>query len=598
VFRECLFHNNVTDSYGSGTVFVEESANVKVKNCTFSDNSSSGGGTITATDNSFVSVEASILAFDHQGQAVYCDTSSCTDVLCSDFYSNAAGDWVGCVSEQGTINSNFSKDPLFCNRDSLVYYLTPFSPCVYLTECGLIGALGVGCAGIQEIDVQPDSLNFVVYGSDLICDTLVISNLGSGSLSWLVGEDTNSGIARKVGRLAVVAHQSTGKPRAKGKTCSPRHVELGKGEADLRKGKPVVSSSGGPDAYGYTWIDSDDPEGPSFVWQDISGCGTELSLGDDDSAEIALPFVFPFYQSAKSSMKISSNGYLTFGADPTDYSNDDIPDVTEPNDFIAPFWDDLDPELGGAIHCHYDSSSNQFIVQYSNIQRYVGEGTYTFQVVLDPDRSIMFHYLNVDGEIEGATIGIERDDGTSGLKLAFNASYVHDSLTVLIQDALPWISEDPIAGIIEGADSQTLAICVDASSLEPGVYVGNLIVDSNDPDEEQTVIPVTLTAYPTGIIDVEVRPAEFALHGNFPNPFNPSTVIKYETPIRGEVSLSVFSVTGQLVRVLVDETKNPGRHRAVWDGRNDEGQPVSSGVYFYRLKADGFESVSKMLLLK
>ena len=86
---------------------------------------------------------------------------------------------------------------------------------------------------------------------------------------------------------------------------------------------------------------------------------------------------------------------------------------------------------------------------------------------------------------------------------------------------------------------------------------------------------------------------------NYPNPFNPTTTIRYSIAERGHVSLRVYNVAGQLVKTLVDEVQSPAAIEPVrWDGRNDAGQPVSSGVYFYKLIAKNYTQTKKMVLLK
>jgi flagellar hook assembly protein FlgD len=89
-----------------------------------------------------------------------------------------------------------------------------------------------------------------------------------------------------------------------------------------------------------------------------------------------------------------------------------------------------------------------------------------------------------------------------------------------------------------------------------------------------------------------------SLSQNYPNPFNPSTTIAFSLKERGHVSLTVYNVAGERVRTLADETIAAGAHTRDWDGRDQAGQPVSSGVYFYQLKTSGFEQTRKMVLLK
>jgi hypothetical protein len=105
--------------------------------------------------------------------------------------------------------------------------------------------------------------------------------------------------------------------------------------------------------------------------------------------------------------------------------------------------------------------------------------------------------------------------------------------------------------------------------------------------------------FPVGIDDDSPVMAN-ALHDNFPNPFNPVTTITYSIKEQAQVSLRVYNVAGQLVRTLVNEQQTPQVEdfRVTWDGRNDLGQGVSSGVYFYKLTTKGFSETKKMVLLK
>lgn len=93
-------------------------------------------------------------------------------------------------------------------------------------------------------------------------------------------------------------------------------------------------------------------------------------------------------------------------------------------------------------------------------------------------------------------------------------------------------------------------------------------------------------------------PYALTLSQNYPNPFNPTTTIAYSVPERSHVLIQVFNVMGQTVRTLVDEEKGVGSHQATWDGRNDRGHAVGSGVYVYRVTSNDNTRSKKMLLLK
>jgi hypothetical protein len=96
----------------------------------------------------------------------------------------------------------------------------------------------------------------------------------------------------------------------------------------------------------------------------------------------------------------------------------------------------------------------------------------------------------------------------------------------------------------------------------------------------------------------DTKPAQFELKGNYPNPFNPETVIKFNLPQESAVTLRIYNVLGQVVNTVVDEVLPTGSYSVKWDGKNDQGSDVASGVYFYRIKAGTFESTQKMTLLR
>ena len=99
-------------------------------------------------------------------------------------------------------------------------------------------------------------------------------------------------------------------------------------------------------------------------------------------------------------------------------------------------------------------------------------------------------------------------------------------------------------------------------------------------------------------VDQAELPKEFGLRQNYPNPFNPTTVIQYALPKASFVKIQIYNILGQKVRSLVDEPQEPGYKTIRWDGEDDGGNEVSSGVYFYRIEAADFVKCRKMILLK
>ncbi len=132
------------------------------------------------------------------------------------------------------------------------------------------------------------------------------------------------------------------------------------------------------------------------------------------------------------------------------------------------------------------------------------------------------------------------------------------------------------------------AVFLPHSSSTPLPTIQN-IPDFEDIDTEETATPVV---------------TDYELVGNYPNPFNPSTTISFAMPEAGRVTLKIFSETGQLVRTLLDGEKSPGQHNVSWNGRNDAGAAVASGMYFYQIvmqKQNGevaFTETRRMTLVK
>ncbi|MCK4654783.1 MAG: T9SS type A sorting domain-containing protein [Candidatus Cloacimonetes bacterium] len=103
--------------------------------------------------------------------------------------------------------------------------------------------------------------------------------------------------------------------------------------------------------------------------------------------------------------------------------------------------------------------------------------------------------------------------------------------------------------------------------------------------------------YNTALDENELIKPEYSL-SNYPNPFNPGTKIVFNFPEEGNVKLEIFNIKGEKVKTLMDCYMSPGRSEMIWNGKDDNGKTVSSGIYFYKLKAGKYEKTKKMILLK
>ncbi|MFQ6617997.1 MAG: T9SS type A sorting domain-containing protein [Fidelibacterota bacterium] len=131
-------------------------------------------------------------------------------------------------------------------------------------------------------------------------------------------------------------------------------------------------------------------------------------------------------------------------------------------------------------------------------------------------------------------------------------------------------------------------------SMVQGVFTysfGTYKIEVRGPDDLGTIV---------GVADNSVLqvPQKFALHQNFPNPFNPETRISFDVPYTSHVKIVIYNVLGQQVRTLVNEIYPAGHHVVNWDGRSGSGRKISAGIYFYRMKTGDQFTTRKMLLLK
>lgn len=326
----------------------------------------------------------------------------------------------------------------------------------------------------------------------------------------------------------------------------------------------------GPDAYGYHAFDNTDvsyPEAPVYAWVELDplygGGGGSIPLGDygehqDKSTALNLPFAFKFYGETFDRVTVCSNGWMAMGDTYlTEYRNWTIPGAGAPQNLIAPFWDDLYETAGGGhVYQRFDAANHRWIVEWCNMQNASGGALDSFEAILfDPayyptqtgDGIIVFQYrqiANVDGGNNYATVGIQNAEQTDGLLYSFANRYSAGAAPLAAGRAIRFV---PVQVDVTSAPSET-----------PG------------------------------------RPAT-GLEGNHPNPFFRSTTISLALEKAGPARVTIYDVRGRMVRSLADRPFAAGRHEIRWDGADDHGRPVSSGVYFCRIDAGGRSLVQRMM---
>ncbi len=254
-------------------------------------------------------------------------------------------------------------------------------------------------------------------------------------------------------------------------------------------------AAGGPDAYGYTWLDSNDPGGPIYSWIDISTIGTEIvGLGDDNSVtQIAMGLSFRYYWIDYTEIKIGSNGWLSFNdVDNLASCFSNIPTAGGAADnFVAPFMSDLNfagTDNPAKAYYYHDSVNNLFIVSFldvpyfrNNSNRHIGSNS--FQVIFSvDDKSITFQYQDIDQENFVANnlcpynlvVGMENITGDIGLQTHQNVMPEDNYTIEFIYPDVPLIDVVDPSPIWNQNNSNTATLYEANQDVDLQVNIANL----------------------------------------------------------------------------------------------------------------------------
>ena len=346
-------------------------------------------------------------------------------------------------------------------------------------------------------------------------------------------------------------------------------------------GTPGPNSPTGPDEYGYFAYDSNDsgyPATPVYEWLELDPEGGDLLgnlfLSPDDSVlTVPLPFTFRFYGMDYNSVTMSTNGWISFiPTDQSDFYNCYIPAALGPYAMVAGYWDDLKGMKTGVdgtgnpvfadmrIIYWYDSANNRYLIEWNKaynqytIDLGPDASMEKFQIILYPkqqqDGDIVIQYHTVDNPgitTNYCTVGIEDHNQLRGL------TYTHANTY-------------PVT-----ATTLTPGLAIKFTTTWPDNYVTN----------EDASLPVPVCNL-----------------SNYPNPFNPVTAISFTARNAGFATLNIYNQKGQLIKTLLKDNILSGNHKLIWEGKDNQGNNVASGVYLYKLQMNGATLTKKMLLLK
>ena len=343
-----------------------------------------------------------------------------------------------------------------------------------------------------DMNTTPASFSQTLQQGESSSGELIIANSGAGGLVYTIKIQPHLNLAKFAKAVP---------------TIYPAEVYV----EDLPKGQDIEylsmeapSSFGGPDDFGYYWLDSDEPGGPNYQWVDVSSTGVEVtSLLDDDNyiGPYDLGFDFPFYGQTYNQIYIGSNGVVGFATNGLDSRiGRPLPTATVPNAIIAWLWDDLDVTDADNpnVHVYFDSDASRAVIQFDNYPEYRADAgdVITAEVILRPDGSIKLQYDDIaDGfDTQSCAVGIEDQNGLDGLQVVYHADYLKDKLAIEIFKPFDWLVLDQMEGDIpaDGADTIDCQF-ITTEDLEAGYYSSDIVIHSNDPDDEFYYLGAELT---------------------------------------------------------------------------------------------------------
>ena len=224
----------------------------------------------------------------------------------------------------------------------------------------------------------------------------------------------------------VTAQEIEDPPTSDSNPDDPAVILLPKEDPNRSTGETIMPmTSGGPDRFGYTWNDTQ-----LYWWIDASTIGqvvktsdgSDLNGDDKVSRPIPIDFAFPFYQNSYSQLYVTTNGLITFVTPTYSFLNREMPFIVEPQNLIAPLWDDLHVPTSQNGKVYYHSNQDRMVIAWHNAARYPNTSDLlTFEVILYKNGNICYLYKTLNGILDDFTVGIENSSGTDGL------TYLHNS---------------------------------------------------------------------------------------------------------------------------------------------------------------------------
>lgn len=308
----------------------------------------------------------------------------------------------------------------------------------------------------------------------------------------------------------------------------------------------------------------------------------------------------PFFDAAPDNTDIFGNYYYDYPL-----LIEDILQTASTHGFLGEYWGYSLTWMVNELHTPIQTIKYNARVMVMHLGLDYGTGTGPF---LNPEREPVLYYtwanlFTIMAGTKPADLGLEiESDATNIVSYGFTHPNGDRSLALWTDGAAVDYDQGVKATLTIPGMSASRVTSIDVlkffqQELITEVDSSNLIIRNLNVKDYPLIIMLSKSTE-TGIPDDNRSQLTFALHQNFPNPFNLETTIKFRLPKASNVILKIFNINGQEIKTIIKTEYQPGNYSVKWDGTNNAGIKVASGIYFYRLKAGDFKCVKKMFLLK
>jgi hypothetical protein len=530
-------------------------ATIRLSGCTLVGN---GGGALAASSGCTVFADNTIAASSTAHEGVACQGAGYATLSCCDVYGNAGGDWVGCIADQYGVDGNFSANPLFCDLDNGNYHISDASPCAAghsPSDCGLVGALGVGCGAVACGDYgDPGNPPVMIGGVETVDCAFGVAVAGSYAY-----------VADLSGDLLVIDISNPQSPRIRGSVHTPGSayaVAMSEIYACVAAGTGGLQVVDVSNPMSPQIVGSVDTPGPAYG---VAVVGTHAYVATWNSGlqviDISIPAtpqIVAAVVTPGSANGVAASGTCAYVA--AYHGGLQIVDVSNP----------ASPRVVGGV----DTPDRAVEVAVAGAYAYVADYTSGLQVV------------DVSDPASPHITGNLPTPGASAYGVDVGSGYVY------VTDVY--------------SDIQIVDVSDPASPLR----VGGVPLP---PNPQNVVLAYPLLCLANGSSGLQIAPAQCdplsaAPEDDriwpglsirlFPNPSSGHSIIQLHGSVCDSARAKIYDPTGRLVRSLPHGTLTAGAREFSWDGRDESGRMVSSGMYSVRVRSAEGVRTGRLLFLR